>query len=237
MLDLKPGQRVLDVGCGTGQTVVQLAEAVGPTGAVVGIDIAPSLLEIARQRAAAFANVDFIEADAQTAALPAAGFDAVFSRFGVIAFGNPIQAFSNLRKAMTPGGRLAFVCWRSLSENELDWLPLRAAGLEGLADMTPFAFEDPDRVRAILRAAGFDEIAVEAHHQNVGSGGLEAMLRVVLMVGPLGRILRENPPLRARAEPLVRRALEAREDGDGVALKAATWIVSARATHSLTPYS
>ena len=195
-LDPKPGERVLDVGCGAGQTVVQLAEAVGPAGEVVGIDIAPLLLEIARERAATHANVSFIEGDAQTSCLQAESFDAIFSRFGVMAFGDPVEAFGNLHQALKPAGRLAFVCWRSLTENELDLLPLRAAGLEGAVDMTPFAFEDPARVRGVLRAAGFDEIAVEPHEQNVGSGGLEAMLSVVMTVGPLGKILREAPSLR-----------------------------------------
>ena len=229
-LDPKPGERVLDVGCGAGQTVVQLAEAVGPAGEVVGIDIAPLLLEIARERAATHANVSFIEGDAQTSCLQAEGFDAIFSRFGVMAFGDPVEAFGNLHQAMKPDGRLAFVCWRSLTENELDLLPLRAAGLEGAVDMTPFAFEDPARVRGVLRAAGFDEIAVEPHEQNVGSGGLEAMLSVVMTVGPLGKILREAPSLRDNAEEPVRRALAACEGADGVTLKAATWIVTARAS-------
>lgn len=228
-LDPKPGQQILDVGCGAGQTVLQLAGAVGPAGEVVGVDIAPLLLEIARKRAARYANVSFIEGDAQTSRLQAESFDAIFSRFGVMAFDDPVEAFGNLQQALKPDGRLAFVCWRSLTENELDLLPLRAAGLEGLVDMTPFAFADPAQVRRILRAAGFDQIAVEPHEQNVGSGGLEAMLAVVLTVGPLGRILRENPSLRASAEPPVRRALAACEGSDGVTLKAATWIVTARA--------
>ena len=230
-LDPKPGERVLDVGCGAGQTLVQLAEAVGPAGEVVGIDISPLLLAIARERTATHANVSFIEGDAQTTCLHAESFDAIFSRFGVMAFADPVEAFGNLHQALKPEGRLAFVCWRSLTENELDLLPLRAAGLEGAVNMTPFTFEDPARVRGVLRAAGFDyEIAVEPHEQNVGSGGLEAMLSVVLTVGPLGRILREAPSLRDSAEEPVRRALAACDGADGVTLKAATWIVTARAS-------
>lgn len=228
-LDPRPGERVLDVGCGAGQTVMQLAAAVGPAGAVVGIDIAPRLLAIARERTAGLANVGFALGDAQTSPLEAGGFDAVFSRFGVMAFADPVAAFGNLRQALRAGGRLAFVCWRSLAENELDLLPLRAVGLEAGADMTPFAFEDPARLRGVLGAAGFDAVTVEAHDQDVGSGDLEAMLAVVLAVGPLGRLLRETPSLKAEAEPLVRRALAAREGAGGVTLKAATWIVTARA--------
>ena len=228
-LDPKPGERIVDVGCGAGQTCVQLAEAVGDAGEVVGLDIAPLLLGIARERMAAHTNASFIEGDAQTIRLPGKRFDAIFSRFGVMAFADPIAAFANLRGALKPGGRLAFVCWRSLAENELDLAPLRAAGLEDLADMTPFAFEDPARIREVLQAAGFRDVSIEPHDQQVGGGGLEAMLSVVLAVGPLGRILRENPSLRAEAEPLVRQALAARDGPDGVTLKAATWIVTARA--------
>lgn len=228
-LDPKPGERILDVGCGAGQTCVQLAEAVGDAGEVVGVDIAPLLLGVARERAAARPNVSFIEGDAQTVRLPAGRFDAIFSRFGVMAFANPIVAFANLRGSLKPGARLAFVCWRSLADNDLDLTPLRAASLEGLADMTPFAFENPARIRDVLYAAGFDRVAIEPHDQQVGSGGLEAMLAVVLAVGPLGRILRESPQLREAAEPLVRQALAARDGPNGVTLKAATWIATASA--------
>jgi SAM-dependent methyltransferase len=224
-----PGERILDVGCGAGQTLIQLVEAVGPGGEVVGVDIAPLLLEIARERAMGHANVSLIEGDAQTTALPAGRFDAIFSRFGVMAFADPIPAFRNLRRALKRNGRLAFVCWRGLAENELDLAPLRAAGLEGMADMTPFSFEDPDRIRHVLQGAGFHEIAVEPYDQQVGSGGLEAMLSVLLAVGPLGRILRETPSLLADAEPAVRRALVSREGLGELTLKAATWIVTARA--------
>jgi SAM-dependent methyltransferase len=226
-LDPKPDERVLDVGCGAGQTVVQLAEMVGAAGEVVGIDISSRLLEVARKRAAAYANVSFVEGDAQTSFLHAGRFDAIYSRFGVMAFRDPVAAFGNLHQAMKLGGRLAFVCWRSLAENELDLVPLRAAGLEGSADTTPFAFEDPARVREILSAAGFDRITAEPFDQKVGSGGLDAMLSVVLAVGPLGRILREDPSLRAGVEGPVRRALAAY---DGAILKAAAWIVTARAS-------
>ena len=225
----RPDEHILDVGCGAGQTLIQLAEAVGPGGEVVGVDIAPLLLSIARDQVAGLANVSLIEGDAQTTPLPAGLFDAVFSRFGVMAFADPVAAFSNLRQALKPEGRLAFVCWRSLAENELDLLPLRAAGLEARADMTPFTFEHPDRIHAVLSRVGFRDIAVEPHDQNVGSGGLEAMLAVLLAVGPLGKILRENPSLRDRAEPLVRQMLASRDGPDGATLKAATWIVTARA--------
>jgi hypothetical protein len=146
-----------------------------------------------------------------------------------MAFADPVAAFSNFRRLLKPAGRLAFVCWRALAENELDDLPLRAAGLEHRLDPTPFRFADADDVRGVLATAGFADVAVRAHDQAVSSGGVDAMLRVLLKVGPLGRIVRETPALKPAAEARVRAALAARGDPARVALKAATWIVTGRA--------
>ncbi|HET6971678.1 MAG TPA: methyltransferase domain-containing protein [Phenylobacterium sp.] len=226
----RPGEVILDVGCGAGPSVLQLAERVGPRGRVVGVDIARPLLDLARVRADGLDQADFIERDATILDLPDAGLDAVFSRFGVMAFADPAAAFANFHRMLKPSGRIAFVCWRALAENELDHLPLRAAGLESRLDPTPFSFEDPATVRATLEAAGFREIAITAHDALVSSGDLDAMIEVLLKVGPLGKILRETPRLRTDAEPKVRAALAARDHGADVALLAATWIVSARAS-------
>ena len=225
----RPGDVIVDVGCGAGQTVLQLAERVGPAGRVIGVDIAPLLLDLARRRAGALGQVSFVECDALALDLPRQSVDGVFSRFGVMNFSDPVAAFSGFHRMMKPSARLAFVCWRSLEENELDLIPLRAAGLEHLVDRTPFSFADPDTVHAVLEAAGFSQITVRAHDQAVSSGPLDAMVRVLLRVGPLGRILRENPDLRIAAEPRLRTALAATGDPSRVALQAATWIVAAQA--------
>lgn len=224
-----PGDAVLDIGCGAGQSVLQLAERVGPAGRVTGVDIAPLLLDVARRRAAGRGEVNFIEADAQTLALPDRSFDCLFSRFGVMAFAEPGAAFANFHRLLKPSGRLSFVCWRALEENELDLLPLRAAGLEDRLDPTPFSFADPGHIRNVLGSAGFVDIAVEPQDVNVSSGGIDAMLAVLMKVGPLGRILRENPQLRAEAEPRVRAALAARGGPAAVLLNAGIWVVTARA--------
>jgi SAM-dependent methyltransferase len=225
----RSGEVIVDVGCGAGQTVLQLADRVGPEGRVIGVDIAPLLLGVARLRAEGLSQVSFIEGDAVGLDLSGASIDAFFSRFGVMAFLDPSAAFSNFRRMLKPTGRLAFVCWRSLEENELDLLPLRAAGLEHLLDPTPFSFEDPRYVRATLEKAGFKDIRIRAHDQAVTSGDLDAMTTVLLKVGPLGRIVRENPELRLSAETRVRAALATKSDPTRVALQAATWVVSARA--------
>ena len=228
-LSPRPGEVIVDVGCGAGQTVLQLAERVGPHGWVIGVDIAPSLLEVARCRAADLSQVSFVAGDAQRLQLPEATVDGVFSRFGVMAFADPVAAFANFHRLMKPEGRLAFVCWRSLAENELDLLPLRAAGLEGQVDRTPFRFEDAAVVRATLAAAGFRQISIQPYDERVSSGDVDAMATVLLRVGPLGRIIREHPELRRAAEPRVRAALAAVGDPSCVSLRAATWIVTAEA--------
>jgi hypothetical protein len=123
-----------------------------------------------------------------------------------------------------------------LDENPLDIVPLRAASAylpphpaDDPDAPGPFAFADPHRVRAILEAAGFREVEITARDELVGSGDLESMLSVCSRVGALGKILRENPELQAAAMPAVRSALAAYDGPQGVRLKAATWVVSARA--------
>ncbi len=223
------GLIVVDVGCGAGQSVLQLAERVGLHGHVIGIDIARPLLDIARHRAGELPNVNFLETDAQTVDLADQSADAIFSRFGVMAFGNPVAAFSNFRRILKSSGKLAFVCWRALDENELDQFPLQATGLSSMVDSTPFSFAEAASAREALAAAGFEDIALQAHDEPVSSGSLDAMARVLMTVGPLGKILRENPALRSGAEPRLRTALAGREREGAIHLRAATWIVTASA--------
>jgi SAM-dependent methyltransferase len=228
-LGLQPGNVVLDIGCGAGQTLLHLAERVAPEGQVIGVDIAPQLLAIARQRTQQLGQVRLIQADARTLDLPTGGADAVFSRFGVMAFDDPAAAFANFHRILRPSGALAFVCWRSLVENELDYLPLSAAGLEAMVDETPFSLADPEHTRRILEKAGFSDIAIRPHDEMVSSGDLDAMVSVLLKVGPLGKIIRETPAMRDAAETRLRQALAALGDPARVGLLASVWIVTARA--------
>jgi ubiquinone/menaquinone biosynthesis C-methylase UbiE len=227
-LGLGSGDSVLDVGCGAGQTLLQLAERVGPEGQVIGVDVAPLLLEIALRRTAPFGQVRLIQTDAQALDLPSESMDAVFSRFGVMSFKDPVAAFANFRRLLKPSGALAFSCWRSLHENELDHLPLSAAGVQSTVDERPFSFADPEHIRSTLEEAGFREIVIRSHDEKVSSGDLDAMTCVLLKVGPLGKIVRENPALQAIAEPLLRKALAALGDPSRVQLLASVWIVTAR---------
>ena len=233
----RSGDRVLDIGCGGGTTALELAQAVAPNGTVVGIDLSPEVLAFAQDAAQECEQVRFVQGDAQVFPFEPTSFDAAYSRFGVMFFADPTAAFMNIRRSLTPNGRLAFVCWRALEENPLDMLPLKAASAHlppQPADVTnapgPFSFANPDRVRKILERAGFAEINITAHDELVGSGDIDAMLAVVSRVGALGKILRENPELRASTLPEVRTALAAYDGPDGVKLNAATWIVTARAS-------
>lgn len=231
-----PGESVLDIGCGGGETSLDLVRAVAPDGTVLGIDLSATVLAFAQRAAKGYGRVRFVQADVQLFPFEPASFDIAFSRFGVMFFADPTAAFANIRRGLRPNGRLAFVCWRALEENPLDSMPLRAASPHLPPQPAhdpdapgPFAFADPDRVRGILERAGFEEIKITPHDEQVGSGDLDTMLAVCSRVGPLGKVLRENPELRAATLPAVRSALAAHDGPDGVRLNAATWIVTARA--------
>lgn len=247
-LALTSGERVLDVGCGAGATSLALAARVAPA-AVTGVDISQPLLARARERAASVENVSFCEADAQTFAPPSAGYDVVFSRFGVMFFADPLAAFKNLLACMQPGpsgghqsrgGRLGFVCWRQMSENPWVTVPLAAAlpflpahpdppvaGAPG-----PFAFADGARTRLILEAAGFSAVEVAPVDSELVVGGsedIESAVHLALQIGPLGRALASlDDDVRAKARGAVRDAFAPLLGPRGVTLPAAVWVVTAR---------
>lgn len=235
-LGLAEGERVLDVGCGVGGTPTDLAQAVGPSGWVVGLELLPAAVEAARRTEGLPANVSFECGDAQTIPLAPGAFDAIFSRFGMMFFAKPADALSNLRQALRPGGRMSFVCWRALSENELDSFPLDAAApylpdelVTQAPKAAPFSFSDPDHLLNLMRAAGFRAIRIDAHDALVSSGDLESMVEVCSRVGALGAILREHTHLVPAATSALREALAARDGPGGPGLRASTWIVSAQA--------
>jgi SAM-dependent methyltransferase len=233
----RKGEAVIDIGCGCGQTSLELTVAVGRTGRVLGVDVSRPMLAVARERPLpdAAARPSFLEIDAQTGDLGSAAFDAAFSRFGVMFFSDPVAAFSNIRRALKSSGRLSFVCWRSLQENPWMLAPLDAARpfLPPAVppDPTapgPFAFADPNRVQSILGAAGFESVRLEAFDRLIGSGDVDATLALTLKVGPLGSLLREHPEYRDAVTAVVRQALVSYATPDGVLMPAAAWIVTAR---------
>ena len=238
------GQRVLDIGCGCGQTSLQLAERVGNDGRVLGLDISAVMLQRARERAkqAGLSNLEFRNADAQTEQFTseASGFDLLFSRFGVMFFVSPELAFSNLLTALRPGGRLTCLTWQGLGANPWMQVPLVAAAKHlppggSPPDPTapgPFAFADAARVERILAAAGFEEVEHQTLERELLLGGgrsLDDTVSFVMQLGPAGAALREaDDALRARVASEVRAALEPYHDESGVRMPAAAWIVSGR---------
>ncbi|MBV8653509.1 MAG: methyltransferase domain-containing protein [Alphaproteobacteria bacterium] len=234
----RQGERIIDIGCGCGQTTVELAAQVGPSGAAIGVDISAPMLEVARHRAvpSGAARPEFRQIDAQTGDLGEQAFDAMFSRFGVMFFSDPPAAFANIRKALRPSGRLTFVCWRPLTENHWMRVPMEAARplLPPMppADPTapgPLAFADPDRVRAILAKGGFRAVTIDPFDASIGSPDIDQALDMALRMGPLGRALREHPGRTADITDAVRHALSQYETPSGVKLPAAIWVVRAQA--------
>lgn len=235
----QPGERVIDIGCGCGDTSIELARRVGAAGAVLGVDVSQPMLAVARSRGAPAngAHLEFRDGDASEAALPA-GNDLLFSRFGVMFFSQPSPAFSHMRQSLRAGGRCVFVCWRTPRDNPWAMTPLSAArAAMGVtpppADPNapgPFAFADEERLRAILSGAGFGAIDVKRFDAAIplGETARSAAQRVI-QIGPVSRLVRE---VGAEHLPVILDAVEralaplAAPEGH-VSLNGSTWIVSA----------
>jgi SAM-dependent methyltransferase len=236
VLNPSVGEQILDVGCGCGQTSLKLAECVGPTGAVTGVDISAPMLDVARARPVSegAGHPTFVECDAQTAKLGESVYDAVYSRFGVMFFSDPVAAFKNMHRALKPHGRLTFVCWRPFQDNLWMRLPMEAARPFLPAPTPsdpnapgPFAFADADRVQSILTQAGFNGIGLRPFDMAIGGSSLDKTVALTFKVGPLASILREQPDLKPVIEEAVRAAVSAYQTSEGVLMPAAVWIVSA----------
>ncbi len=240
---IRGGERVLDVGCGCGGTTLELAGDVGASGRVVAVDISRPMLERGKQRAIAAGLADRIEwrlDDAQTASFESGAFDLIYSRFGVMFFADSVGAFANLRRALKPGGRLAFVCWQPRDKNPWMMAPALAAAQHIAFPAPPapdapgpFAFGDEARVRGILESAGFVDIAHEPVNEPMRLAGdsVEEALELFLEIGPVGAALRAAKPTdeqRSGVIAAVRAVLESFETPRGIEAAAGTWIVTAR---------
>jgi ubiquinone/menaquinone biosynthesis C-methylase UbiE len=235
------GERVIDVGCGSGATTIALARKVAPSGHVFGIDVSGPMLERARHNTPGGLPVDYALADATIYRFEAGSCDLVASRFGVMFFAEPALSFANLRAALQPSGRLAFVCWREPRENPFFMAPLHAVykhvpklPKQGPEDPGPFAFASEARVRRILSEAGFAGIDMQPCNLalDVAIGrGLDAAVQGVLEIGPASRALEGHPPeVRAAALESIREALVPYASGETVPLPASIWVVTARAS-------
>ena len=230
----KPGEKVLDVGCGTGTTTAELAHAVGAQGRVLGVDISEPLIGAAREHK--LENATFATGDAATYPFDAASFDLVFSRFGVMFFGDPVMAFKNLRRALKPLGRLVFLCWRTPLENPWGLVPMRAATPHlppferpGPEDPGQYAFGDRARVERILKEAGFGTPSFRTLDQQIPMGkDIPEVLDNLGKFGPVARLFTEATPQQIdNAKKAIAEALKPHVGPEGVRLAGACWVVSA----------
>ena len=234
------GSSVIDIGCGAGATVLALADRVGTSGRVLGVDVSKPMLGVAARRVetSSLLQAGVLLADAATHDFGQGGFDLAFSRFGVMFFADPIAAFANIRTALVPEGRLAFACWQPLAANPLFAVPVDtlrallppAPAVDPLAP-GPFAFADPNRVRRVLSSAGFQNIVIEPHETAMLLGDVEAALSFVAQIGPASRALGEaDPARRPHLVDALRSKLANHQSDHGVTFGGAIWLVSAHAS-------
>jgi SAM-dependent methyltransferase len=241
----RPGDRVLDVGCGFGDTTRQLAGLVGPGGEAVGVDAAERFIDTARREAAeeGIANARFLVADVQACELDG-GFDYAFSRFGTMFFARPVVAMRNVRLALAPGGRLCMAVWRRKPDNE--WLHRAERVVERFLTRPestdeptcgpgPFSMADADTTTDILVRAGFEDISLHRCDLEITIGAdLDEAVDFVMALGPAGELIRlSGNPTQGRRSDIVASLHEALAElrgpnGAGVRAPASSWIVGAR---------
>jgi len=241
----QPGQRVLDVGCGFGDTTQRIAELVGPDGAALGVDASVNFIETARREAeeAGVANARFAVADVETTRFEER-FDRAFSRMGTMFFANPVWALRNVREALEPGGLLTMVVWRRRLDN--DWIYRAQEIVEGIVERPeefdeptcgpgPFSMADADTTSEVVLRAGFSDVALRRCDIPILVGNdLDEAIELVMSLGPAGEILRLAGDSAAHLHGEVDAALRAglgeytQPDGSVVA-PASTWIVAATA--------
>jgi len=237
-----PGDRVLDLGCGFGDTTRRLAELIGPDGEAVGIDVSEPFIAAAREEAEAVQRVSFVVADVQVADL-GEKFDYAFSRMGMMFFANPVQALRNVREALVPGGRLCAVVWRRKEDNE--WV--RRAELvveeylehpeetdEPTCGPGPFSMANADTVSEQLKIAGFEDITLQRCDLPLKIGDdLDHAVEFNMALGPAGEVLRlwedRIEEIRPKIARELREVLSEFDGPNGVIAPASTWIVGATA--------
>jgi ubiquinone/menaquinone biosynthesis C-methylase UbiE len=236
------GDRVVDLGCGFGDTTLQIARLVGAGGEVVGVDVAEPFVELAAKEAgeAGVENVRFERGDVQVMDFDGR-FDYAFSRMGLMFFANPVQALRNVREALVPGGRLCAVVWRRKLDNDwlhraelvvADYLERPEESDEPTCGPGPFSMAGADTLSEQLKIAGFERIALQRCDAPIGMGAsLDEAVEFTMSIGPAGEVLRlwgdRAGEIRPQIAAKIRAALAEFDGPDGVAAPASTWIVSA----------
>lgn len=227
-------ERVLDLGCGAGETTLDAARA-AHRGSAVGVDLSADLLAVARQRAEAggVANAAFLQADAQVHPFEPASFDVAVSRTGAMFFADPHAAFANVARALSPGGRLVLVAWQGFGANE--WFQEITGALAAGRDLQgpppgapgPFALSEPERVRAVLEGAGFGDVALEGFEAPMWFG-TDADHAHRFILGLMGWMLEElDDDRREQARSALHGRLAAHETPGGVLLGSGAWLITA----------
>jgi len=240
----RPGDKVLDLGCGFGDTTQDLAALVGADGEAVGIDVADPFIEMARDEAeqAGVENVRFVTGDVQATEFEET-FDYAFSRMGIMFFANPVQALRNVRKALVPGGRLCAVVWRRKLDN--DWVRRAEVVVEEYLEHPeesdeptcgpgPFSMANADTVSEQLKIAGFEEVTLQRCDLPLKIGNdLDQAVEMNMAIGPAGEVLRlwedRIDEIRPKIASELREALAEFDGPDGVVAPASTWIIGAKA--------
>lgn len=241
-LEIRAGDKAVDVGCGFGDTAMQIAERVGPEGSVLGIDCCDAFLEYGRAdaKAAGITNVSFVEGDVQNFPFEA-DHDFCFSRFGTQFFENPVAGLRSMRSSLKPGGIMTMIVWRTIDDNPWLGMPKQII-LEHLpppgedartCGPGPFSMADQEMVTKQLQIAGYDEIEFERIDAPLMVGNtLEDAVDFQLALGPAGEVYREaGDAAHAKHDEIVRAmkaALAAHVTDEGVILESSSWKIRAR---------
>lgn len=245
LLPLTPAMQILDVGCGCGNQTLELAARLDASSTVIGVDISEPMLGLARELKAAndnalSAEVQFALGDASEPLFDEASFDAIYSRFGVMFFEEPVAAFSALRNSLKSGGRLGFVCWREPKLNPFFNAPMEAAltvlpapapsapGAPG-----PFGLADDNMIQTTLRLAGFKDVSVAPLNLTLSVGAetpFDALFEELIQIGPAAALIAQSDPsLKEKArEAVYNRLTDFYASGQGVSFDANFWLVTAR---------